>query len=222
MKFMYPEIERFFDLDDGTLNTIVIENQGLFCRLLTDLRSQIDGGRGRSVLSHNDEPLDISKYVEILDSFIPFDINRKSLLSKIVTCLEKEAVSSEHYEYSMILLRDVENYLNSLTFEFPCDIVFPRISVSSLIKSAAPELRDSGGGLSEKLIDYMELVCAFDRKKMFVMVNLRSYLSDREAELFAQTVIPHGYRVLMIENAEKPRLLKENRLIIDCDLCEIS
>ena len=67
----------------------------------------------------------------------------------------------------------------------------------------------------------MELIYEFDRQKLFITVNMRSFVSDAEAELFARTVIAHGYRVLMLESAERERLSNENRLIIDGDLCEI-
>ena len=68
----------------------------------------------------------------------------------------------------------------------------------------------------------MQLVCAFDRPKLFVTVNMRSYVPDREMELFAQTALSRGCRILMLENREYPRLAQEKRWIVDSDLCEIT
>lgn len=89
------------------------------------------------------------------------------------------------------------------------------------MKSAAPELRDDSSDLCEKLLDYFELVREFDRDKLFVLVNFRSYVSDDKFELFAQSVLSHGYRVFLIESSERKRASTENRLLIDKDLCEI-
>lgn len=221
MRFSYPEMDRVFDLSDGTLNTVVIENPVFLYRLLTDVNQQIEGCKGKAVVSQDDCPMDLSKTVEILNTFVPFDLSRKGLLTKITTALEKQALSPEHYSTTMQMLGELEQYLNSLAFAFPCDIDFPKLSAGMLIKSASPEVRDDSTCLAEKVINYMELVREFERDKLFITVNLRNYISDEEAELFAGTVIPHGYQILMLECVEKKKLALENRLIIDSDLCEI-
>ena len=53
-------------------------------------------------------------------------------------------------------------------------------------------------------------------------VNMRSYIPDREMELFADTALGRGYSLLMLENREYPRLPQEKRWIVDADLCEIT
>lgn len=221
MKFVHPEINRVFDLDNGFINTLIIESPDFFRKLLEDIHCQIDGEGGKSVISLNDTPVDFGKYAEILDIFVPFDINRKTLLTKIGTALEKNAFSPEHTEASYILMRDIEMYLDRIAFDFPCDICFPKLSVSALIKAVSPQLRDEYTELAEKVIDYMELTEVFDRKKLFFTVNMRSFVSDPEMELFSQTAISHGYQILMLEGFAHSKLSSENRLIIDHDLCEI-
>lgn len=74
----------------------------------------------------------------------------------------------------------------------------------------------------EKLIDYMSLVREFDRDKLFVFVNLRSWFTDDEVSLFVNTVLAHKHMILLIDNCEYPKLENERRIIIDRDLCEIS
>ena len=221
MKFVHPEINTVFDLENGKINTLIIENPSFFFRLLTDISTQINGGEGTSVLSVENSIVDFPHHAEILDGFISFELNRKTLLTKITSALEKEALSPEYYEDSMQCLQTVESFLNEVCFAFPCDIVFSKLTVGSLIKSCSPELRDAHTGLADKIIDYFELVGEFDRKKTFFTVNLRSYINDNDYSLFAETVISHGYQVLMIENHEKERISNERRVIIDSDLCEI-
>ena len=91
-----------------------------------------------------------------------------------------------------------------------------------MIPNAAPELRDEYACISEKILDYMELVREFDRSKLFFTVNLRSFLSNDEAELFMQDVVSHGFHLMMFENREYPKCQMEKRLIVDKDLCEIT
>ena len=66
----------------------------------------------------------------------------------------------------------------------------------------------------------MELFQEFDREKLFVMVNMRSFFADHAMQLFFETVLAHRLRVLLVDSSEKTRLSAEKRLVIDCDLCE--
>ena len=54
-----------------------------------------------------------------------------------------------------------------------------------------------------------------------IFVNLRSYFPDDSISLFLQTALDHQYRLLLVDAWEHPKLLEEQRLIIDKDLCEI-
>ena len=80
----------------------------------------------------------------------------------------------------------------------------------------------SHDSLGEKIIDLMELITEIDREKFYVIINLRSYLSDEETERFMDTVIRHRFSVLMIESNEHLLVPRESRFLVDKDLCEIS
>lgn len=221
MKFTHPELDTVFDTEDEKVHTLVIENPKLLFRLLEDIQNQISGFRGDAVLSEKERPLDMAKYAEVLDVFVPFSINRKPLLTKLNAALEKEAASPVIFERTGELLQQLTDYLDALAFDFPCDIVFPKLSVPAVIKSAGAELREEYDSMPEKVIDYMELVRTFDRDKLYITVNMRAFMTDEEAELFLSTVLSHGYHMLMLENSAKPLLKSESRVIIDEDLCEI-
>lgn len=221
MKFVHPEIGRVFDTECGCVNSLIIENQMLFRRLLTELYDQINGYDGKCIVSIDDAPVSCAHYAEIMDRFVPFEVNRKPLLTKITSALERKAASSEHWERTGRILMELTDYLEELAFDFPCDIRFDRLGVSGMIKAAAPELRDDYASLGEKIIDYMELVRTFDRDKLFCMVNLRAYIDDAEMNRLIETILAHGYHALLLESSERPRLDREARWLIDADLCEI-
>ena len=75
--------------------------------------------------------------------------------------------------------------------------------------------------LAEKILDYFELVEEYDKKKLFIMVNLRSYLSDEEMKMFMRDVLARKIQVLLIESSERSVLDEEKRYIVDADLCVI-
>lgn len=94
-------------------------------------------------------------------------------------------------------------------------------TVSALLKTVGITLRDDCPDALERLLDYMELVRCYERNKLFIFVNLRSYFPDDSVRRFLQTAMDHQYTLLLVDAWEHPRLPEERRLIIDKDLCEI-
>ena len=220
MTFCNPEISGVFDTAIPFVNSLVIENQRLFFELITDISEQIDGCERRSVMSDGDKILAFSKRAELLTTFVPFEMNRKTLVSKIISAAEKTAVNSENYMKTMQLMTNIENYIADILSEFDCSLNYPKISPASIIKAAGIEIDEGDGGLCEKVVDYMSLVREFDCEKLFITVNMRSYVTDDDAELFMKTVLDHEFNILMIENRDYRRLTYEKRLTVDADLCE--
>lgn len=221
MTFVYPEISNVFDTDNDSVNTLIIENQNLFAKLLTDLKTQLCAGDGFAVVSDGDMILPTDKNLEVLDCFVPFELSKKALIGKAEKLLEQYAIRDENYEKTMEILSQIERFLIDISFDLSSDITFEKISFTSLIKSSGIRFNEDYDSLAEKIIDYFELVTELERKKLFVTVNLRSYISDCEAQKFLDTVIQHGYNLLMIESSEHTRLNREKRYIVDSSLCEI-
>lgn len=220
MKFTYPNITNVFDTSVGKVNTIVIENQRLMAELLSEISSQLKGNDGKCILSENDKEIPLSKGLELLTYFTPFDLNARTLVSKLATALERRAME-EYYGESAQLLGNIEKFFFNVSQDFNCDVDFSKFSMGSLTKALGVEFCDEYETLSEKLCDYFELVQEFDRKKLFITLNLRTFISDEEFEKFLDTVILHEYNLIMIENKEYLRANNESRYIIDSDLCEI-
>ncbi len=221
MKLVFPQISAPIEFRENVLNSLVIENQPLFRSLIEDFHCQINGFDGFSVLSLNNSPVDIAKNVELITSFVPFELNRKSLIGKIISSLEKTAINETHYVRTSQLLSSIEKYIEDLTFEYPCDLECSKITVSALLKMVGLQIHEEMGNSLDKIIDYMELVREFEKDKLFIFVNMRSYYSDEQMEAFVQTVISHKYKILLLDASEHCRLRDEKRVIIDADLCEI-
>lgn len=221
MIYRHPYFDVPVVTGEGKINTIVVEDAKAFSGILRDISSSVEGNEEQSALFQGDKMLSFSTAAELLSSFFPFDLNQKTLLNKIASSLEKEALAPENYQETEKLLAATENYLLSLSETFDCNLAFRKISPASIIKSSGMEIVDDGTSLPEKLLDYFALVREFEREKVFFTVNLRSFLSDREAEAFFQSIVLHDFSVIMFENKEYPKNKWENRLILDSDLCII-
>lgn len=100
--------------------------------------------------------------------------------------------------------------------EYTSDIID---SEETLIKAAGICVDDDYDNLGEQLLDYFELVQEYDGKKLFILVNLRSYLSDAEMNLFLQNIVERDIQILILESSEHPILEWECRHIVDADFC---
>ena len=130
-------------------------------------------------------------------------------------------MSEGFYSHTIQLLSRVDRYLDELAFSMDCDVVCGPCTVSGLLKSAGLSLREDYEDPLEQLLDYIELVQCFEREKLFVFVNLRSFYSDDAVSRFLRSALDHGYRLLLVDSQEHPYLPEERRLVVDKDLCEI-
>lgn len=219
MRFVCSYFDEAICIDDGYINSIVIENQNVFRGLIEDISIQIDGLEGDSVLSEDNTLCSFAKKCELITEFVPFDINKKTLLNNIVNTMEKTAVNEQFYIKTQELLAQIENYIYELAFENDYDIECSKTTIASVLKAIGIVWKDDYVNTLEKIIDYIELVNDFSVGKLFITVNMRSYFSDDEINLFAKTIIEHNIKLLMIENTEYDMFENEKRLIIDKDMC---
>ena len=219
MKLFIPQIDCLLELGKEKCQSLVIENQAVWCSILNDMAEQLRGNEGKIVLSCNDKIIPLSKNVELISQFIPFDMNQKGLLTKIMNEMQKIAVSEQHFALTTTALSSWEKYLLELTADIVGNIGFSKINLESLIKSAGIEVENVYDNLGEKILDYFELVSVYDGKKLFVLVNLRSYLSEHEMKELLKNVIVHQYEILLVDSIEHPILDLEKRYIVDADQC---
>lgn len=222
MKLLLSGISHVFDCSaPEKINCIIIENQNLLYDILCDIVGQLDGNEGNSVLSEDNNVIPMNKNLEMLSQFVPFEINKKNLLSKLQGKILQLALEDVNYATTMELMSAIEKYCIELSMNMTGNVEFTKITVENLIKNVGAEFDDNYSNLSEKLIDYFELVREYDKDKVFVLVNLRSVVKDEELDLLLETSLARKYQLLLIDSSEHKLLSNEKRHIIDENLCEI-
>ncbi len=221
MKIILKGIDRVFDCSLGKVCSFVIENQDVFLDMITDIEDQIRGNEGISVLSKNNQIQRMDKYAELITQFVPFDLNRKVLLNKIISTMQKAALDESHLAQANEVLNAWEKLCVDIEFEMPISMEFSNINIDTLIKSAGVTIADDYSSLAEKLLDYMQIVEIFECKKLFILVNVRSFINDNEMQHLIDDIIMREYQVILLDNTERKLLHNENRYLIDEDLCEI-
>lgn len=219
--FAHPLMDAVLKFDEDRVPTLVIENRSFFRQIVQDIYAQTEGYSGECVLSRDLKPIEFSKNAELIDSPISFSVNQKSLLTKIVSALEKLAVNESFYLKTAELIQGIGEYFSELTKEQTAELYCSKLNISSILKAIGICVADDYASPLEEYIDYMELTREFDRDKLFIFINLRSYFPDSELQAFLETVLAHEYKILLIDNKAYDILSIEKRVIIDEDLCEI-
>ena len=220
MILAHPDISNQIDFEIPYVNSLVIENRSFYRSVLADLTAQLSGEKARLVLSENDTPIPIAKHAELITEFIPFDMNQKTLLSKVTAVLERLSLDPDHYLQTQELIQSIENHILKLSQKFDCSISCTKLSMGTVLKSVGLELYSRHDHPLETLLDYLLLMRDLDINKLFILLNFRNFFDDMETSRFLDTVLDHGLRILMLESASFPLLEKEKRLTIDQDLCE--
>ena len=219
MKLVSDKIQSCIHFTEGKFNSIIIESSDAFREVIQDFVSEMNGIETGLVLSKDNVPIKIANNVELLMSYIPFEVNTKKLLTSLQNVLEKEAVNEENYLKTQELLMEIETYMDKLSFRLPVNLEY-KISVSNLLKMAAPKLNLEQVEGIEKIFEYMQFYREVLGDRVFVFVNLRSYYNRNDVCDFVNTSVAHKYSLLLIDNKEFPLEECEERLVIDQDYCE--
>ena len=221
MKLVSALFPTSIEINDTMVSTIVIENRRLYLKVLKNLYAQCHGGIGEIVLSENDETLKISSHIEMITDFIAFEPDNKKFQTKIQKMLEEEILGGENYHRAMELLADIEKFMNDVSEIFSFSLDFDGINVNAMIKMSSPKWIDECNKEIEHILNYMELVRELFGEKLFVFAGMKDYYSDQDMQEFIYSVVAHKYRVLLMESRESSILDKEQRLLIDNEICVI-
>ena len=221
MKFVCSLLQEPLCFSSRYIHTLTIENQSAFRRIIEDIQKQIEGAVGDAVLSKNDVPIAFAKHAELLYEFFPFNLNQKPLLTKLQNRMVQTALHADMYMQTQLILSQTEAWLNTLALQQGYDFLYKNLSAEALIKAVGILLPQDHPDSLEALFDYMDLVRDFEREKLFITVNLRTFFPDEQISLFFQTVQTHEIPLLLLENRAHTHLPGEQQTVFDEDLCEI-
>lgn len=220
MKIVHPKINSKIEISDHEISVLVVEEPEFFYELLMDIKSQINNFGGNTVLSICNEPVSFHKYVELITDPMSIDLNSRTMMKKVLVAMEKCSQDAVYYERTQKLMAEIETYINDLSLNFDTEIECQEVSFQQILKAAELTVADEYFRLVDKVYAYMELIREFEGDKLFIFVNLSSYIGKEQLQEFVNTVIGHSFRVLLIDSHDFERLEQENRLIVDYDLCE--
>lgn len=222
MKLVHFELSGII-LDEKTeFMEWIIEMPEAFSEYVMELSAQIDGGEGRFVLSEKNKELDLAKKMDIIFNPFAVDINSKKILSKLYLELSALSKGEQMYVKTTELLRHLQEYMLDLEQCMEYILEFDEeADVTALLKAVNVHYETRDMDFLERLVQYIKILAAMTGIKLFVFVNLRSYLADYQIQELIKEMKYQDTRGLFIESQQKGCMEGVKQYIIDVDRCEI-
>lgn len=222
MKVAYAPMNLCVDMPEDRITSLILEQPSLFYFFISDIYAQINGATGTLVFSNENCSFSANKSALLITQMIPFETNQKPLLTALYARMKKTAQSEELFLHTHEISSSIDAFIHTLAEHCEEEIVWNHLDdITVLLKAASVRFYDEQPNLQDQLLDYMLACREYLGKQLFITVNLRSYLGRKEAEGLFHSIILHKIVLLCIENREYPRIEKEQRIIIDEDLCII-
>lgn len=221
MKLVHPDMEGQIRFDFQKPCEWIIESPDVFLKFVRELYSQLEGKEGRFVLS-DEEEINLSKYAEIIINPLNVDINDRKVLNKLYAELAGFAFGEELYLETQQMLAGFQEYF--LKLEHGSDYFLEtdsEIDMMAVFKAMGIKFQNCADDLIENLCQYIEIMASLVKKKVFILVNFRSYINDDQLKLLLENIRYKEVALFFIENVERELPEGVCRYIIDCDKCEI-
>lgn len=215
------ELQTPLEIGEGKTVTLVIENPVFYRNFVNDLLMQTKDLASRFMLFDGDKDLSLSKDAEIITDIFHISFDSRTLQNKVNQIVSEEYVAS-YADSTDILSRINEigaELLSSLDFEANYT---PLTDFNGIIKLLGFAVDIQGMSLPERIMEYTDFLNLHCGKRFFVILNLKSALTQSEFSEFAKMAEYKKISFLLIESHQTEICdERESIRIIDRDLCEI-
>ena len=181
MKINVNYIENELIVEDNKILNIEIYNKKFFYRFIKDLNLIENGNTIEEIIAFNkqNEEITLTNKIEILSNFLDFDLYNKKYSSDfqkyIVKNSEEKNIDKIVKEYSKVY-DSISNIVNLIDIPITIKNDF---DFESIIKSFKFEV-NFFDNLLNNLIDLLEVKLNLSKEKIYVFINLKSYLSNED------------------------------------------
>lgn len=222
MKMVHSELSGEIISESAAFTEWIIESPEYFSEYLQELYWQYEKADGRFVLSQGDKILELSKYLEIIVNPLAVEINSRKILSKLYINLEKISKEEQMYEKTLELTAYIHEYLMQLEQQTNYFLSFDAsLEIPALLKAVGIKHEEMEEDFFERIIRYVKITVEILSIKVFVFVNIRSYLTDDQVQELIKEIRYQDAKILFMESQERACLEGGMRYIIDRDGCEI-
>lgn len=208
------------ELSPGKASSLYIENQKLYRNTIINLYAECPKNCG-VVFSEKYEPLNFKGNICFVSDFCRLDFS-SSIIKKLYEDFTMYACDFM-LEQTTALKAEVLKFLEKLNEGFDFDFSFKEeLELADLFKIQCLKPKLGNEDIPENILDFVKFMKKYTSFKCFIFLNLHSFLTPDELEIFLNEIAYLNVCVLMLENKKCfNNSSKEVVYIIDEDLCEI-
>ena len=220
MKICHYDFSKPFDIGNG-VGVLVVENANKFVRYCNDFVAQQNGEDGCFIFDDGDKAFSFKKNGCILFDFFGLSLCDKKIISGLYDQM-KSVVDDEYLQEYYELRGRMSEFCDMLSVDSPIAVEYDAdLCVQDFLKTMKVKPIDNKNSFAENILDYLDAQSRFAGTKLYVLVNLLSFLDDKDYALLMTHFAYAPYSVLLLERKQCDRVDNEPMLIIDNDLCEI-
>lgn len=222
MKLVEREYGIEVDIKENIVSIIVLEDVKLRLPLINELFSQTSGKEGNWLLFENDRSFDLGKKVELILEPLTLTLNNKKVKTKLyqdIKTIAQDYCFSQGLEVHSQICNYLENMLDKLPYPVKYDEDW---DVSEILKAYNVELVEEYDNIFEKLYNYIKLVNTVCGTDIFIMVNIKQYLTDDQITELYKMAAYGKIQLVLIEFSMNNKRDCEEIYILDNDDCVIT
>lgn len=222
MKLVEREYGIEVDIKENIVSIIVLEDVKLRLPLINELFSQTFGKEGNWLLFENDKSFDLGKKVELILEPLTLTLNNKKVKTKLyqdIKTIAQDYCFSQGLEVHSQICNYLENMLDKLPYPIKYDEDW---DVSEILKAYNVELVEEYDNIFEKLYNYIKLVNTVCGTDIFIMVNIKQYLTDEQITELYKMAAYGKIQLVLIEFSTNNKRDCEELYILDNDDCVIT
>lgn len=205
---------------EGEIGCLVIENPGLFAKIVEDVTEQAEGLEGNLIFSDNENRFDLSKEGFVVRDIVGIELNHRKIINAITGVLRENAqtdfiAETQQVQMAMdtLFTKLMQTVQYPIVFDAQCDI-------SALLKAGNVHLLKEEL-LAERVLSLSLAAQEFLHTKLFIFVGLKAYLDKKELLTLYKDWAYKKLWVLLLEPHQREILPQERTLIVDEGLCEL-
>lgn len=200
---------------------LCVEQKKSFAALTQEILDQKNGKEGNVILSEKDKILNITKEVEIIINPFVLDCNEKRIQQKLYQEVYEQAVGN-YLPETTELNAEIISFLEKITLSVPYDIIFDlEEKIQGMLKIYGVRIEQQTSSLLEKIIDYLKILVRMCRIKIFIFVNLKTFLDPGDLKKLYEFAFYEKMNIILIENQVTEKINCEKVCILDQDMCII-
>ena len=220
MKICHFDFSKPLELKCGSA-VLVTENASRFAQYCQDFVCQQGGEEGNFLIDDARQTLSFKKAGSIIFDFFNLSLTDRKIVAGVYDAIEKTATEEYALDYSELRSK-IMSFIDLLSIDSPLQIEYnDDFCLQDMLKALKVQPCEEEKPLICKIADYMDAASAFLGIRIFVLVNLRTFVSDDDFSLLLTHIGHSDYSVLFLEKTQYERVSGEPVRIIDNDLCEI-